>query len=96
VTSRNQGLSFASRRSKKDPGNEVGELENSHPRPQAQARTPSQWPRSQSRTQSMPVRRLGAGHDSGEMEYRISNFGYPVSCAHAHGQTATLNLRGRH
>ena len=24
VTSRNQGLSFASRRSKKDPGNEVG------------------------------------------------------------------------
>ena len=50
----------------------------------------------QSRTQSMPVRRLGAGHDSGETEYRISNFGYPVSCAHAHAQTATLNLRGRH
>ena len=42
------------------------------------------------------VRRLGAGHDSGETEYRISNFGYPVSCAHAHAQTATLNLRGRH
>jgi hypothetical protein len=41
----------------------------------------------QSRTQSIPVRRLGAGHDSGETEYRISNFGYPVSCAHA--QTAT-------
>jgi hypothetical protein len=52
--------------------------------------------RIQSRTQSMPVRRLGAGHDSGETEYRISNFGYPVSCAHAHAQTATLNLRGRH
>ena len=50
----------------------------------------------QSRTQSMPVRRLGAGHDSGETEYRISNFGYPVSCAHAHAQTATLNSRGRH
>ena len=41
----------------------------------------------QSRTQIMPVRRLGAGHDSGETEYRISNFGYPVSCAHAHAQT---------
>jgi hypothetical protein len=27
VTSRNQGLSFASRRSKKDPGNEVGSVE---------------------------------------------------------------------
>jgi hypothetical protein len=51
---------------------------------------------SQSRTQGMPVRRLGAGHDSGEKEYWISNFGYPVSCAHAHAQTATLNLRGRH
>ena len=50
----------------------------------------------QSRTQSMPVRRLGAGHDSGETEYRISNFGYPVSCAHAHAQTAILNSRGRH
>jgi hypothetical protein len=50
----------------------------------------------QSRTQSMPVRRLGAGHDSGETEYRISNFGYPVSYAHAHAQTATLNSRGRH
>jgi hypothetical protein len=48
----------------------------------------------QSRTQSMPVRRLGAGHDSGETEYRISNFGYPVSCAHAHAQTATLNCAG--
>jgi hypothetical protein len=34
----------------------------------------------------MPVRRLGAVHDSGETEYRISNFGYPVSCAHAHAQ----------
>ena len=53
-------------------------------------------PAYQSRTQNMPVRRLGAGHDSGETEYRISNFGYPVSCAHAHAQTATLNLRGRH
>jgi hypothetical protein len=50
----------------------------------------------QSRIQSIPVRRLGAGHDSGETEYRISNFGYPDSCAHAHAQTATLNLRGRH
>ena len=50
----------------------------------------------QSRTQSMPVRRLGAGHDSGLTEYRNTNFGYPVSCAHAHAQTATLNLRGRH
>jgi hypothetical protein len=50
----------------------------------------------QSRTQSMPVRRLGAGHDSGETEYRISNFGYPVGCAHTHAQTATLNSRVRH
>jgi hypothetical protein len=40
----------------------------------------------------MPVRRLGAGHDSGETEYRISNFGYPVSCAHAHAQTATTEF----
>ena len=37
----------------------------------------------------MPVSRLGAGHDSGETEYQISNFGYPVSCAHALAQTAT-------
>jgi hypothetical protein len=28
VTSRNQGLSFASRRSKKDPGNKVGTVWN--------------------------------------------------------------------
>ena len=59
-------------------------------------RFPQSHATTQSRTQSMPVRRFGAGHDSGETEYRISNFGYPVSCAHAHAQTATLNLRGRH
>jgi hypothetical protein len=51
---------------------------------------------SQSRTQSMPVRRLGAGHDSGKTEYRISNFGYTVSSTHALAQTAILNSRGRH
>ena len=53
-------------------------------------------PAYQSRTQNIPVRRLGVGHDSGETEYWISNFEYPVSCAHAHAQTATLNLRERH
>jgi hypothetical protein len=50
----------------------------------------------QSRAQSMTVRRLGAGHDSGETEYRISNFGYLVSCAHAHAQTTTLNSCRHH
>ena len=71
--------------------------EPSFPSQGSQARgTRLQTKQMQSRTQSMPVRRLGAGHDSGETEYRISNFGYPVSCAHAQAQTATLNSRGRH
>jgi hypothetical protein len=42
----------------------------------------------QSRTQSMPVRRLGAGHDSGETEYRIC----ACSCSNRNTEFARASL----